>query len=512
MARRPSKKAAASRPLPPPATDGAVPVALTSSGLSFLGGNGYQGADWSNKRGYVYFPQLDTRREIDSYSRTELLRRARFLYANIGFVRRIINGMSRMVIGTGLIPQAALADDPEWCVLANNCFARRAESAAVWDIGGRYDFYSSQLAKVRLGFKDGDVLEVLTESDSARARFALYEGHQIRNANRDVNQDLWNDGVRTDRYNRAVQYRIVGDNEQFTDVSVDDAIYWGDYERNGQNRCQTILYHAVNNLLDVTEILSALKHGVKISSQIGYYLAAKDPNVAPGVEQVFGTQRTRTEGTGSSATKVEDVYSSGRIPDIGYRELKTLLDERPHPNSMGLLDYLARDISWGAGLSSDILWNIASLGGANSRFILADAQGFIEEKQDVFSRRVVKREWNYTIAKEIKTGNLREPRINGRAAPGAWLDQVTIIPPKRVTVDFGRDGKLMLEQLARGALTHDRWFAMNGQDARDETMKELQFRAWRRDEARKLGFESDPLDEVVAGGNATDPAPADPSE
>lgn len=486
---------------------GAQPVRVTPQGMFAIGTNGYQGAELSAKRGYVYFPQLDTRREIDSYTRTELLRRARFLYANVGLVRRIVNGMARMVVGTGLIPSPTTPDE-EWNELAKEAFAYRYESIPVWDVGGRFDGYAQQRVMMQRRYLDGDITKVYTSSESGRARSILYEAHQVRNAGQIPEGQRWWDGVRVDGNNRAITYRIAGDGESYLDVFPEDMVFFADFESPGRVRGLTVLYHAINNLLDVTEIRSYLKHGIKISSQIGYYIAAKDANQPRGVQAAFSGARTSTVGEGSEKTTVEDVYGSGRIPDIGYRELKTLLDERPHPNSTGFLAELTRDIAWGAGMSPELLWDIAALGGANTRFVLADAQGYIDQEQELLAKVSVKRDWNITIAKEIKYAGLREPRdASGRTAPGSWLGRVSIIPPKRLTVDYGRDGKLMLEQLRVGALGHERWFEMQGQDAREETLKELKFLAWRRDQALRLGFTEDPLlDKSQRADSTADPA------
>jgi capsid protein len=495
---------------------GAQPVRVTPQGMFAIGTNGYQGAELSTKRGYVYFPQLDTRREIDSYTRTELLRRARFLYANVGLVRRIVNGMARMVVGTGLIPSPTTPDEA-WNEEAKERFAYRYESIPVWDVGGRFDGYAQQRVMMQRRYLDGDITKVYTSSESGRARTILYEAHQVRNAGEIPEGQRWWDGVRVDGNNRAITYRIAGDGDSYVDVRPEDMVFFADFESPGRVRGLTVLYHAVNNLLDVTEIRSYLKHGIKISSQIGYYIAAKDANQPRGVQAAFGPSRTETVGEGTDKTTVENLYGSGRIPDIGYRELKTLLDERPHPNSAAFLSELTRDIAWGAGMSPELLWDIAALGGANTRFVLADAQGYIEQEQELLGKVSVKRDWNITIAKEIKYGGFREPRdASGRVAPGSWLGRVTVIPPKRLTVDYGRDGKLMLEMLRVGAMGHERWYEMQGQDAREETMKQLKFLAWRRDQALALKFTEDPLldksQRAEAGASTEDNTEEDPKK
>ncbi|HEX2101897.1 MAG TPA: phage portal protein [Candidatus Synoicihabitans sp.] len=447
-----------------------LPATSGSIGNSFMGfgsSNGHQGADTSRLRGYVYFPELDTRREISSYTRLELLRKARFLYANHGIAKRIVNGLARMVAGTGLTPQAATLDKA-WNALAEAEFAQRSESQFVFDVGGRYDFYKSQQAQLRFRYRDGDAASILTESEAGGARFAFYEGHQIGNAAiaPGLDQTLWRDGVRHDRHNRALAYRFLGDNGSFTDVPSDDVIFFCDYERAGQGRGVTVLSHAVNHLLDSAEITGYIKTGVKLANQYGYWIeyAQQTSGTSATATNRGGTQKISTP---AGPVTLDRIYGAGAIPDLPPgASLKFNASSHPHPNNLSLIEFLIRDIAWGVGLSPEVLWNIAALGGANTRFVLADTQGWIEEQQAELVRLYCSRVWIYTIAKAMKTGRLRRP------TDPEWWKHSWITPP-RLTVDFGRDGKLHLEQLKMGVITYSRLLGWQGQDFEAHTDKWL---------------------------------------
>lgn len=450
---RPAASAAAARGI----------VSAAGTGLpSFLSG-GWQGADSSRLRGYVYFPQLDTRRELPGYTRTELLRRARFLYANVGLVRRLINGMARMVVGTGLDVHPTTAD-AEWNRLARAAFNNRASARAIFDLGGRYNFWKSQLALKRRQFLDGDSAAILTESAAQRAQFAFYEAHQFGNGNLGPGDEkFWNDGVRTDRNNRPTHYRLLGDDNAQTDVPAADICFFADYERVGQVRGVTLLAHAINKLIDTGEIISAITTGIKQFNQLGYAIETDvGGSVSEGAESSLGPRRSVAADAAGNPVTVEAIYGAGAVPSLPPgQKLRALLDQRPHPNNLEFLDYLVRDISWGAGLSPEVIWNIASLGGANTRFVQADTQGWIEEQQQELIDLYCGRAYLYTIAKEMKTGALR-PCADREWWKHAW------IPPPRLTVDFGREGKLHLEQLKMGLLTMRRFYGWQGLDSAEE--------------------------------------------
>lgn len=370
-------------------------AATSGYGLMQFGTNGYAGAATTRSRGYLYFPELDTRKEITAYTRQELMRRARWMYANLGFVKRILNGIPSMVVGTGLQPQP-FTDDKEWNALALHAFQKRAGSKVTFDVASKFNFAESQRAVTRWRLRDGDCAVALTESQAQRAQFAFYEAHQIGDKGR--SDDGFLDGVKTDRLGGATAFRILGDGDQFADIPPRDLIFLCDYERAGQSRGLTCLHAAVNHLLDTTEIFSFLKQGIKSSNRVGYYMADKGtPQAAPA--GTMGHRQQVATADGQTIT-VEKVYGDGgEVPKVpAGKELKLLTDGRPHPNTLGFVDYLLRDIAWGTGFSVDLLWNIAALGGANTRFVMADAQGRIDEEQQWLVDNYCMRVWIYTIA------------------------------------------------------------------------------------------------------------------
>lgn len=464
-----SRKAkAASRALAvsaPPQTSAAAPwsggfVPATGFGGA---GNGHQGADYSRLRGMIYFPELDTRKEISSYTRLEILRRSRFLYANYGIAKRIINGLARMVAGTGLTYQAATTDT-EWNRLAEKAYARVTRSRTLYDLGGRYSGTTSQQAVLRFRYRDGDCAQILTrDPQTGTARFAFYEGHQIGQfmdpATYDANSG-WRDGVLHGPHNNAIAYRLLGDLGTYTDIPARSTLFQCDYERAGQSRGLSILSHAVNHLVDAAEITGYIKTGVKLSNRHGYWIETAPDSQAPltAAQRAQGGQAIQTISTAAGPVNLERIYGPGEIPNLQPgQSLKFNSAANPHPNQLALLDYLIRDVAWGANVSPELLWNITALGGANTRFVLADAQSFIDQGQQQLIDDKLQLETEFILACEMSAGRLRPCRD-----PEWW--KALWIPPPRLTVDFGRDGKLYLEQVKASALTFRRLHGWQGND------------------------------------------------
>jgi capsid protein len=466
-------------------------------------GQGYNAADQSTMRGFVYFPQLDTRRELTTYTRTEILRRARYLDANVGFAGRIINGIARMVAGTGLMVRPSTTDR-DWNRERRALYERRNGTAAAFDVGRRWDVYSSQRGSLRCRYRDGDIGGAFSRSEAGFGQVAFYESHRINSGR--VSTDQINrifDGVLVDRNNAAVAYRVTGDNDSQVDIPAASFFYLGDYSSPGKHRTPSILHRACNHMLDITEINAATKKGIKLSNQIGYYIGqgaqSSGGNIPPMGEGANPKQLVELPD-GTKRTLEQLLTQGGEIPGLPPgAEIKQLLDQRPHPNSQEFLKTLARDISWGTDLAPEILWDIAALGGANIRYVMADAQSFVEVEQQGLVDAYLARHYIWDTALEIAAGRIRKPR------DPEWMKHA-VITPARWTVDRGRDGKLHLEEMRSGALTFRRYLGWQGLDFEEEAMSWLDEMQFWADEAKKRGL--DPafvLDRIYARVGVSSP-------
>jgi hypothetical protein len=211
--------------------------------------------------------------------------------------------------------------------------------------------------------------------------------------------------------------------------------------------------HAINNLLDRTEILSFIKTGTKAANTIGYQIVRSPTFVGPALP-ALGTGSTTVESPDNTTQLlVEQAYTPGKTPVMAPgEEIKLLLDQRPHPNQIEMLDYLVRDIAWGVDMSPDLLWNIAKVGGADVRYLLADGQKTIEKMQDLIADQFCSRFYVYYISKELKNGRLPKCKDPEWFKHG-WQ------PEQKITVDIGRDGKLYLDMHQRGMISLNRWFS-----------------------------------------------------
>lgn len=408
-------------------------------------------------------------------SREEMVRRSRYLDANVGIAGRINSALARLICGTGLIPQPTTADK-EWNRDRAALFEQRNGSAAVFDLGGWWDFYSAQYGSQYCANRDGDIGGILTESASGLARTAFVESHRIRNG-RLSSLDAKNlyDGVIVDRHNAPQAYRVTGDDDSQVDVPAANFWYLGHRTSPGRRRTPPLCHRAITNMLDRTELFAALKKGSKNAARIGYYVArdaaAPASSRPPGLSASPTGRTTVLDPVTRKPVQVEKVLDAGgEIPGLDPgEEIKQLLDTRPHPNTLDFSRELVREFAFGADIAPEVVYDIAALGGANMRYVMADAQSFVELGQQNLIDSWLARYYFYDTRKEIAAGRLRECR------DPQWWKHV-FIPPARMTVDRGKDGKLHLEQVRSGALTFRRlfgWDGLNSETELDNWMDEM---------------------------------------
>jgi capsid protein len=448
----------------------------------------FQGADFASRdRGYVYVPTLDTLKEVDAWSRTELLKRSRFIYnSGGGLIHRGVDGVARMVCGTGLFPYP-LGKNKDRNQRLRRLWNARAENANTFDLSRKFTCGMAQQAIVRGKVRDGDVAPVLARDEDGRLRVMFYESHQVGQGSTRVDPSFrWHDGVQLDRHNAPVAYRILSrdmgtNRESSVDVPAQNVLFCVNYERFGQVRGLTRFYPVINKVLDRGEIMHAITKGIKMREQIAY-----------AIEQQLGSQQvvqTGGRGTGYTAlapnptTQVEvapgkyitmaQFFGAGKEQELKPgQSFRVIESSHPDANVVTHLENLVRDVAWALKFSPELLWNITQLGGANTRFIMADAQSQIEVEQQELVEQFL---GPYFLAWQrdmIEAGEIED-------APDWELH--TWLLPKRLTVDFGRDGKLHIEQAKRGMITLKSLYGYVGDEWQIEVDQYLDERQYIKD-------------------------------
>ena len=435
----------------------------------------FQGASYTRDRGYVYLPTLDSKKEVDAWSRMELMRRSRFCYnSGGGLPKRLVDGYARMICGTGLVPhptpQKILgreAKTREWSRNVRSLYTERCGSANTYDIARRRNVFQGQRATVACKIKDGDMAKVLVRDEATgRLRRKFYEAHQIGNGvfTPTLDEPGWHDGVQCDQHNAALKYRIIGFNDDGTrtqtDVPAENVLFSLNDERINQVRGLTRFYPVMNKFLDRGEILAALTKGIKISAQVAYVIEQQLSSLSPQVQGAVGSLVPKPSKTiqtqDGRQINLEQFMNGGEAWGLAPgQSFKMVQSQNPSTNVAAYEREMVRDISYAIGVAPEIAWNIIDLGGANMRFVQADLAQGIEVEQDQLIDQDLGPDYVAWLYDMIVAGEVEE-------IPG-WEKHVWIAPA-RLTVDFGRDGKLFIEEYKRGIRSMKSMYGMRGEE------------------------------------------------
>ena len=451
--------------------------------------SGFSGANYSPDRGVIFWPDMDTRRELDSFSRDELMRRIRWLCANEGLLKGIPKNAANLV---GYQKPQAATPDEEWNELAEQAWRDSCMTPEVFDHGGKYDFEDAQLMLKRARYKDGDVLTVLSEWPNGRAKVAFYEAHQLRSPNNPPSSQKWIDGVLVGNGNRHLAYGVLNpDTNEVVVIPARDVIYSGEFESSGNIRAHPPLAHAVNHAVDITEVWANFKKAIKASSLITAVRELDSNAPAPRARHGLTGPPVRMEsGVDGVNVEVSAVWNGGQIPQLPAGEkMKILTDQRPHPNVRELVNDLIRDICVGfGGLQPEVVWQMGRLSGPGVRFILDTADRWIKIQQR-YDRRWCRRVWVYFIAKEIKAGRLRMP-LNADGTPARWW-AVNFTSQRNLTIDRTKESKSRLDEIEAGVSTWSGWDDIDGMFWKERTrqrVREVKY-AMEMCEEEKVGFD-----------------------
>jgi len=431
----------------------------------------FQGAQWSRDRGYIYFPNLDSETEVDQWSRLELMRRSRFVYnSGGGLVHRLINGLSRMEVGRGIWPHP-LSADKKWCEKRKKLFQVRSRAKGSFDLSRKYSWVSALKAIQRTKKKDGDMFPVLARDEDGILRCAFYEGNQVGcSPIAGERPGKWRDGVQLGPHNQPLAYEILtwdqGGVVDSVIVPAINVLHQADFERPGQVRGLTKFYPVINRILDRNEIKAALTKGIKVHSNIAYVVEQQMSQTGPTVPGAPGSglpdRPTREILTPDGRRVTIDQFFNGAEawglkPGQTFKIVQT---QNPHPNTVNHLDNaMVREICWACGYAPEVGWNVIELGGANSRFIMADTQQQIEDEQDLLIEQFCA-PWYLAETRDlIERGELWD--VDDWMLHG-WTF------PRRLTVDFGRDGRLYIDQYKRAMVTLKSLYGFTGDEWQQE--------------------------------------------
>lgn len=455
---------------------------------------GYAGAFQLESSGLIYWPTLDSRFEVDSWTLDKLWRHARSLEANSGLAGKAVSDVVELL--GWLVPHACTEDD-DWNHEADQLFMSRVINPELFDARGELNFFTGQIWCERQRVIDGDMLTVLTSGPDDGGAFAFYEAPQVQSP--DGGGADWNCGVKVNPWGRAVAYGLRDrDKGKVAVIPARDAILYRHNAGGGRTRGVTDLHRAIRHLHDEAEIVGYVKQSAKLGASIGLVETGQADKPGPSLGGTVGKVAVTPDGR-----RVEQIMGGPTIHRLPPgRDLKVLADNRPSPNVIALLEHLMNEVAYGIGLSPALLWEPDKLGSGGIRFVMQKLKRWLKIRH-AYRQMWCMKVWRFTVAREMSLGRLRMCRA-------ANWNRCLWTPMSDMTIDLGREGNLMINLVDSALADQDAWCLANYGCTFEEIFKnKIRNLKMAREACEKAGLT---LQEVMPGTNrggvAAAPEPA----
>jgi capsid protein len=381
--------------------------------------------------------------------RAELVRKSRYMHKNSGFVRELVANMAIYSTGDGIRVQAQ-SPDPSWNRAAEAYFAMWSPRC---EVTRRFSFEECQALVCRGMDIDGEYFIHKTRDSQGEPRIQLIESHRV--GDKFGSQETI-DGVGLDAWGAPVFYRMLEDDGVHNDLPATSILHIHEPEWAGGVRSHPTIQHSINHVLDEMELLALEKHAVKDNADVSRILKTARGELDDNGD--FAVGGAAGDNDQSDPVSLQRIVGGKLIALKPDESLDSFQSNRPSPTFTGFLEHLRRDSALGM-IPFEFAADSSKVGGAGVRLVVAKADRRFSFRQMILESRLIKPVWAYVIGDAIARGLL--PPI-----PGWW--KISTVPPKRVTVDAGREAQQNRSDVEMGLKTLSDHFNEQGADFGEE--------------------------------------------
>jgi capsid protein len=351
--------------------------------------------------------------------------------------------------GDGIRTQAQ-SPDSGWNRAAEEYFSLWS---ARCEVTRRFSFEECQALVCRGMDIDGEYFVHKTRNTQGEPRIQLIESHRIGDR---LGSTQTVDGVGLDVWGAPIFYRAIEDNGDFRDLPSEAVLHIHEPEWAGGVRCHPTIQHSINHVLDEIELLALEKHAVKDNADVARVLKTARGELDDTGDFVVGDGVTGNEQ--SDPMSLQRIVGGKLVALKPDESIESFQSNRPSPTFTGFLEHLRRDSALGV-IPFEFAADSSKIGGAGVRLVVAKADRRFSFRQMILERRLIRPVWSYVIGDAINRG-LLPPAV------GWW--KISTVPPKRVTVDAGREAQQNRADVEMGLKTLSDHFAELGADFGEE--------------------------------------------
>lgn len=467
--------------------------------LQSIGNTYYEGAQSNGQRSQAFlaFP-LTAEKEFSYYNRRTLLKKKRYLEANLGIMSGLIGKEVKYVVGHGVVPMPCTLDDP-WNDQTTGEFIEWASNPIVCDAMGMQDFWEMQGWVEGSAFSEAEAFAGMINSPNAdAAQLQLIDPGEVEYfASSGLPPSLippgdfsYFDGVKLNSQGKIVAYAVRvtdgGGPGGSQDVDAANMIHVCTRKRPNQYRGVTPFASVVNSGVDVSDLKGLGVATAKLHSAIALaYSKAEGPGV--GASGLTGELRNLlSTNIAENGTQVptgqnavgENVYSGAMIWHGGPGDkLDLLTSNNPSINLLNFMEWFFREFAAAGGMSVEIVWNLSMLGGAPARINLDDLQAFFDYRRGRLNNQFNSRVYKWWLSKKFQNGY---PYPND---PQWW--KCLWLGPRKITADAGNFGKTFIDLMDAGCGSWSEWWASQGMSWKGRVGGRIDEVAWAIEYANK---------------------------
>jgi len=424
----------------------------------------YEATQWSPDRTAINSYVQDADKDSPIGTQREFIRIMRWFEKNNATVQKILDLLETNVVGTGINPSPS-SENAKWNASALAWWKQWVNHA---DIGGRLNLYQLQAIILRAVAVDGEIFVHLTsDPDTGRPRLALIEAHRVTSSRAqltDAQRKLIDiDGVLIDPITSKPLFYIVQSEGGKTARVISAANIVHVYEPSRANQYRGItIFHAVTNILhdqaDLQKFEMQAAKAAAVTAQIIKTATGEAPDAVIGPEN----SETYTDSEGKAQYYAKQFGSATRILQTGD-SWEQAQNSRPNPAMRDFWQYLDRLVCRGVGISAaGVLDYEGGWGGAALRGAVACDNRFYSVRSESLNTALNK-VWAHAIGWAIEEGELV-------GSPSGWASP-RWQPPRRSTVDIGRESASIINELKAGLRTYQDIYGEGGADSEERLTK-----------------------------------------
>lgn len=441
----------------------------------------------------------DHKKDLNSYTHTQLLRLGRLLYENT-FFGGIIREMANYTVGNGFKP-AFQGMDTDW---GNMVEERLANWGKVCNLRGRPFNWTTDLRLADIAIsRCGDVLAVFTENEFGAPRIQYISAHRLGSrgmmeapeSTPYAGLPAYN-GVIHNQFGKPVAYQVLGETEaEDIYIPARDAHLLFDPEWVDQGRGVPLFAKAFSDISDEDDITSLEMQALKIFAT-ETFIEYTETGEATDEGDDFAAEGETAAGAGKMfETREGGAYRVAKA-NSGV-DWKPLESNRPSPNWREFNDRTIKRVFESAGWPYEFSYGLKDLKGAVTRMVVRKAMTHIERRQGILAA-FAERATIWAVAKLHKRGDFDLVQDWWK-----WGHST----PKQLTVDIGHDGKNEREDYKLGLSTLRDQYASKGQDWQVQLDQKIQERKYLEDKCADAGIDPATVQLLTnTERNASDPS------